>query len=179
MASLSLSSASIASVVRRKSWRSCGPFGDEERGQNKTPPALRHEEASASTEAGARSYVRRRLWVRSSFVMNRQVCQTSTRDATTMPEPRRRPRETGAVHKTVRRFLGIGLMAGIAYAVWRKLPAGPETGTRWEPQPFPFPPQPAIGVDVDDTPWVEAAESGACPAHHPVKAKLTSGISHV
>src|SRR3954462_14423934 len=126
MASLSLSSASIASVVRRKSWRSCGPFGDEERGQNKTSPALRHEEASASTEAGARSYVRRRLWVRSSFVMSRQVCQTPARDASTMPEPRRPACETGAVHKTVRRLLGIGLLAGLAYAVWRKLPTRPE-----------------------------------------------------
>ncbi len=58
-------------------------------------------------------------------------------------------------------------------------PRAPETGTHWEPQPFPFPPQPAIGVDVDDSPWVEAAEAGACPAHHPVKAKLTSGIFHV
>src|SRR3954462_11043177 len=172
MASLSLSSASIASVVRRKSWRSCGPFGDEERGQNKTSPALRHEEASASTEAGARSYVRRGLWVRSSFVMSQQVCQTAPRDATTMPDAALGPRETGSVHKTVRRLLGIGLLAGMAYAVGRKLPSRPETGTHSEPQPFPFPPQ----LAVDESPWVDAAEAGACPAHHPVKAKLSSGI---
>jgi len=111
--------------------------------------------------------------------MNQQVCQNPTRDATTMPEPRRSARETGAVHKTVRRLLGIGLIAGVAYALWRKLPTAPETGTHWEPQPFPFPPQPAREVDVDDSPWVEAADAGACPAHHPVKAKLTSGIFHV
>jgi hypothetical protein len=71
--------------------------------------------------------------------------------------------------------LGIGLLAGLAYAVWRKVPARPETGTHWEPQPFPFPPQPV----VEDPPWIEPADSGACPAHHPVKAKVASGIFHV
>ena len=29
------------------------------------------------------------------------------------------------------------------------------------------------------TAWVDPADSGACPAHHPVKAKLSSGIFHV
>ena len=70
----------------------------------------------------------------------------------------------------------IGLLAGIAYAVVRKLPARPEAAPHWEAQPFPFPPQPAA---VDDSPWIEPAPSGACPAHHPVKAKLSSGIFHV
>ena len=37
----------------------------------------------------------------------------------------------------------------------------------------------AVDLDRDDSPWIEAAESGACPAHHPVKAKLSSGIFHV
>jgi hypothetical protein len=80
----------------------------------------------------------------------------------------------------MRRLLGIGLLAGIAYAVWRRVPTRPETGPHWEPQPFPFPPQPAIHLDHDTAaPWVEPADSGACPAHHPVKAKLSSGIFHV
>src|SRR5262245_33882418 len=83
--------------------------------------------------------------------------------------------ENAPVHKTVRRVLGIGLLAGIAYAVWRKFPRPSETRMHWEAQPFPFPPQPA----ADDSPWVEPAPSGACPAHHPVKAKLASGIFHV
>src|SRR3954447_14086400 len=83
--------------------------------------------------------------------------------------------ETGSWHTTVRRFLGIGLLAGVAYAVWRKLPTRPETSPRWAPQPFPFPPQPAL----DESQWVDPADSGACPPHHPVKAKLTSGIFHV
>jgi hypothetical protein len=80
-----------------------------------------------------------------------------------------------SVHKTVRRMLGIGLLASIAYAVWRKVPRQAETGARWEPQPFPFPPQPAI----DESLWIHPDASGACPAHHPVKAKLASGIFHV
>ncbi len=117
--------------------------------------------------------------MRSSFVMNQEVCQTAHRDANTMPELGLSARETGCVHKTVRRLLGIGLVAGVAYAVWRKLPTRPETGTHWEPQPFPFPPRPSVDLDVDEAPWIDPAESGACPAHHPVKAKLTSGIFHV
>jgi hypothetical protein len=48
--------------------------------------------------------------------------------------------------------------------------------TPWEAQPFRFPPQPAAAAA---SPWVEPAETGACPTHHPVKAKLRSGIFHV
>jgi hypothetical protein len=80
------------------------------------------------------------------------------------------------VRKTVGRALGLGLLVGIAYAMWRRLPSRPAASPSWTPQPFPFPPQPEL---VDTTsPWVEPAESGACPAHHPVKAKLASGIYH-
>jgi hypothetical protein len=85
----------------------------------------------------------------------------------------------------VRRVLGIGLLVGIAYALWRKLPSQPETAPHWEPQPFPFPPQPVVerpgAADVDDAlaPWIAPAEAGACPTHHPVKGKLASGIFHV
>jgi hypothetical protein len=87
--------------------------------------------------------------------------------------------ENQSVNKTLRRVLGVGLLAGLALAVWRTLSArsaaADGTGTTWKAQPFPFPPQPAI----DDSPWIDAAQTGACPAHHPVKAKLTSGIFHV
>ncbi|HLM18201.1 MAG TPA: hypothetical protein VK549_10295 [Acidimicrobiia bacterium] len=117
--------------------------------------------------------------MRSSFVMNRQVCQTATCDATTIPEARLTTRETGAVHKTVRRLLGIGILAGVAYSVWRTLPTRPESGTHWEPQPFPFPPRPSVDLDRAEPPWIDPADSGACPAHHPVKGKLRSGIFHV
>jgi hypothetical protein len=96
-----------------------------------------------------------------------------------MREPNGTARENALVRKTVRRMLGIGLLAGIAYAVWRKLPRQTEIGTHWEPQPFPFPPQPAVQTSGGDSPWIEPGRSGACPAHHPVKAKLSSGIFHV
>ncbi len=120
---------------------------------------------------------------------------------------RRTACENGSVGKALRRLLGIGLLVGVVYALWRKLPTRPETagasGSHWEPQPFPFPPRPVIDLDrasdsgastdsptgaptdsptdapTDESPWVEPADSGACPAHHPVKAKLASGIFHV
>jgi hypothetical protein len=103
-------------------------------------------------------------------------------------------RETSvmAARRWVRRAFGLGLLAGAAYAVWRAVEANrTPSDTAWEPQPFPFPPQPRTtatrdttpsGVPgpagADDTPWVEPIE-GACPASHPVKAKLSSKIFHV
>lgn len=114
--------------------------------------------------------------MRSSFVMDQPLCQTAHIDANTMPETRGGACENASVHKTVRRLLGIGLVAGVAYAIWRRLPTRPESSPTWEPQPFPFPPQPAV---VDGSPWIEPADPGTCPAHHPVKAKLASGIFHV
>jgi hypothetical protein len=81
------------------------------------------------------------------------------------------------VRTTVRRLLGLGILAGAAYAIWRAVSSRTTPGTAgWQPQPFPFPPQPSI---ESTSPWVDAGDGGACPAHHPVKAKLTSGIFHV
>jgi hypothetical protein len=115
--------------------------------------------------------------VRSSFVMSQSLCQTGPRASTTMLGGTSATRDNCAVGKNMRRVLGLGLLAGAAYAIWRQTAsrsAAPVGG--WEPQPFPFPPQPV--PDATD-PWVEPAESGACPANHPVKAKLASGIYHV
>ena len=117
--------------------------------------------------------------MRSSLLMSRQVCQTAHTVANTMPRADEIACENAPVHKTVRRMLGIGLLAGIAYAVWRRFPSQTEHAPAWEPQPFPFPPQPAVDRGTDESPWLEPADSGACPAHHPVKAKLASGIFHV
>jgi hypothetical protein len=81
------------------------------------------------------------------------------------------------VGKTLRRLLGLGILAGASYAVWRRFASStPSAGAGWTPQPFPFPPQPAADAT---SPWIDAADGGACPAHHPVKAKLASGIYHV
>jgi hypothetical protein len=98
-------------------------------------------------------------------------------DVNTMAGRGRRTRENPAVRKSLRRLLGVGILAGAAYAVWRAT-SSPSTpgGAAWTPQPFPFPPQPAVDERV---PWVDAADDGGCPVDHPVKAKLASGIFHV
>jgi hypothetical protein len=93
--------------------------------------------------------------------------------------------------KSVKRALGLTVVAGASYAVWRSLSkrAGGATaltpGTHWEPQPFPFPPQPVPDTPGVEAPaaaapaWVEPTDDGSCPDGYPVKAKLTSGIFHV
>jgi hypothetical protein len=91
-------------------------------------------------------------------------------------------RETRLMRRPMKRALGLGVLAAAGYAVWRaferrKLP----TGVGWQAQPFPYPPQPRLdGAPFATTsPWIDAAANGACPAHHVVKVKLSSGIYHV
>jgi hypothetical protein len=95
-------------------------------------------------------------------------------------------RETAAVVKLLRRGAVAGLLAGIAYAAWRTIAARtPRTdGVTFKSGPFPSPPQP-VPAPTRTTPtpgvapaWVEP-DDGACPASHPVKAKIASGIFHV
>ena len=93
-----------------------------------------------------------------------------------------------------KRVLGLGVLAGAGYAAWRALDRSrTDTGLTWQPRPFPYPPEPVPApgatpstvespVDArtegDEPPaWVEAID-GQCPATHPVKAKLSSGIFH-
>ncbi len=80
----------------------------------------------------------------------------------------------------VRRVLGVGALAGAAYAVWRAIEANRPTGdTDWEPQPFPFPPQPKPESRTPAAaPRVDAID-GTCPASHPVKAASGSKVFHV
>ncbi len=76
------------------------------------------------------------------------------------------------------RVLGLGALTAAAYAIWRAIDTNRDPNrTGWEPAPFPFPPQPAKPATGDDQAWVEP-EDATCPASHPVKAKLTSGIFH-
>ncbi len=92
------------------------------------------------------------------------------------------------MHKAFKRAVFAGILAGIAYAVWRAIRArvpAPATDVAWDTAPFPFPPVPRPGPVVASEPaaveapaWVEPVD-GACPASHPVKAKLSSGIFHV
>ena len=76
----------------------------------------------------------------------------------------------------LRRILGFGVVAGVAYTVWREIEANraDQGDTAWESQPFPFPPQPR----ASQRHWLDPVDGG-CPTSHPVKAKLTSGIYHV
>jgi hypothetical protein len=84
-----------------------------------------------------------------------------------------------------------GIIAGLVYAIWRAVQSRIPTPTGdvdWETAPFPFPPAPRAApvsapAPVAEAPagngaWV-APVDGACPASHPVKAKLSSGIFHV
>ena len=90
-----------------------------------------------------------------------------------------------AKHRWLRRTIGLGVVAGAAYAVWRAIEKNQTPGDPgWEPQPFPFPPQPRSGepakrAEPHTTPDYVEPTGSACPASHPVKAKLASGIFHV
>jgi hypothetical protein len=114
---------------------------------------------------------------------------------------RRSHERIGLMRKGTRRVLGAGVLAGLGYAVWRAWRARvPEQqrGVEWQSSPFPFPPvprPPQVHVPPEVEPgggpetevageahvpaWLEANGDGSCPATHPVKAKMGSGIFHV
>jgi len=101
------------------------------------------------------------------------------------------------MRKTVKRLLGAGLLGGVAYATWRALSArqsAQQPKIEWQASPFPYPPVPRTDAEAATDAPVESdrvrangatsgsAEpnpDGTCPATHPIKAKLTSGIYHV
>jgi len=101
----------------------------------------------------------------------------------------------------------LSVVAGTGYAIWRWFESQrSDTGLSWEAQPAPFPPQPrtenpspppsnpsparpvtatepagaqaAPTAPASGDAWVEPTD-GACPASHPVKAKMSSKIFHV
>jgi len=98
------------------------------------------------------------------------------------------------VKKSVKRALGVGVLAGVSYAAWRawqsRVPAG-NGQVDWTTAPFPFPPAPRPASPRGETAtsaappqpaladWVEPNGDGSCPPTHPIKAKLASGIYHV
>jgi hypothetical protein len=94
------------------------------------------------------------------------------------------------MRKGVKRALGLGVLAGAAYAAWRAYEKSrPAPTLTWQPRPFPYPPEPVEtppatdAAETTDAPmadaplWVDAVD-GECPVSHPVKAKLASGIFH-
>ena len=92
-----------------------------------------------------------------------------------------------AMRKFLARAFGLGALAAAVYAIWRKRTSTNSPGLNWEPQPFPYPPHPRsepttpapAKAPAVPAPWVDPPAGGTCPASHPVKAKLTSGIFHV
>jgi len=94
------------------------------------------------------------------------------------------------MRKGVKRALGLGVLAGAAYAAWRAFEKSrPEPTLTWQPRPFPYPPEAVATPSSAETtaatdataateaPWLDAVD-GECPVTHPVKAKLASGIFH-
>ena len=82
-------------------------------------------------------------------------------------------------------MVGLGVLAAAAYTLWwRVVDADRDADDlAWE-TPLPLRPSastgPAAAVAADGdglAPWV-AATGPACPASHPIKAKLASGIYH-
>jgi hypothetical protein len=103
------------------------------------------------------------------------------------------------VGRFLKRVFKLGLVAGVAYGVWRWFESQrSESDLTWEAQPAPYPPQPrtdnpapaAARVTATEPAaaqaappnsggaWVEPT-GGTCPASHPVKAKMSSKIFHV
>ena len=82
-------------------------------------------------------------------------------------------------------MIGLGVLLGGAYGVWRVLEPdrhpvelGPNPEPRVSRTPPPAAPAPsAASTASDERAWVEP-DDGACPVSHPVKAKLASGIYH-
>ncbi len=51
--------------------------------------------------------------------------------------------ENHRMRKGVKRALGLGVLAGAAYAAWRAFDKSrPDSTLTWQPRPFPYPPEP-------------------------------------
>jgi hypothetical protein len=95
------------------------------------------------------------------------------------------------MRRWLKRFVGAGVVVGMVYAIWRVLDERSRASElTWTAQPFPSPPKPEVREGVASPPepsadvpsasgeaWIEP-NGNACPATHPVKAKLASGIYH-
>jgi hypothetical protein len=82
---------------------------------------------------------------------------------------------------TLRGVLTLGLLLGGAYVVWRVLESDRRV-LELDPSPEPRRTRPDRATAPADAGAVEAAwvepDDRTCPASHPVKAKLSSGIYH-
>jgi hypothetical protein len=78
------------------------------------------------------------------------------------------------IRRCLRIGLWLGVLGGIAFAVVRALERRPDLPAARPNEPWP----PLPDTLEESVPWVEP-EAGACPATHPVKAKLSSKIFHL
>jgi hypothetical protein len=69
----------------------------------------------------------------------------------------------------LRRLIVLGIAVGATFVVWRRV----RTRRQERPEQIPFAAPARASV-----PWVDAVD-GACPASHPVKVKVSSGIYHL
>jgi hypothetical protein len=85
------------------------------------------------------------------------------------------------VRWSLRRGLWLGLMVGVGLGLRRALllrratesvEVSRDPWTPITPPPAPMPTQPTQT-------WVDPTDGGACPATHPIKVKLASGIFHL
>jgi hypothetical protein len=97
------------------------------------------------------------------------------------------------VRKSIIGLLGVSAIVAICVALWKAWGPGTRSGSshgEWDNAPFPVPPvlltdesrkrepEPSRAQAIATLdPWVEPVD-GACPASHPIKAKLSSGIYH-
>jgi hypothetical protein len=87
------------------------------------------------------------------------------------------------MRKSVKRALGLGVLAGVTYAAYReyrkRVPEQPKD-IEWASAPFPFPPVPRPApAQPSRTLWAEPNDDGTCPVSHPIKGKTSSGIYHL
>jgi len=93
----------------------------------------------------------------------------------------RRMRESSVMrHRGLWRVVGVGTLVVTAYALWRVVETARELDDGEELSPLPAPragARPHL-VPAGPAPWLDP-DGRACPATHPVKANLRSGIFHV
>ncbi len=82
----------------------------------------------------------------------------------------------------VRRGILLGVLVGVAVAVWKvvagRTPGPGGAGDRAEPAPLPLRPVATAVQDVPPAAWIAPDDGGSCPLSHPIKGKVRTGIYH-